>query len=62
MFLVEMSYNTIKEEITQLELKTNRKLTALQESDQTLENDNNKLVKYIEEDNKTTSDRVREAE
>lgn len=29
MFLVEMAYNTIKEEITDLQLKTNRKLNAL---------------------------------
>jgi len=62
MFLVEMSYNTIKEEITELKMKTDRKYTALQESDATLEKDNNKLVKFIEDDNKTTTDRSKEAE
>ena len=62
MFLVEMSYNTIKEEITDLQLKTNRKQQALQESDVTLEKDNNKLVKFIEDDNKTTSDASKRAE
>jgi hypothetical protein len=62
MFLVEMSYNTIKEEITSLQLKTNRKLTALQESDITLERDNNKLVKFIEDDNKTTGERTKDAD
>ena len=57
-----MSYNTIKEEITELKMKTDRKYTALQESDATLEKDNNKLVKFIEDDNKTTTDRSKEAE
>lgn len=57
-----MSYNTIKEEITDLQLKTNRKLNALQESDITLEKDNNKLVKFIEDDNKTTGERTKESE
>jgi hypothetical protein len=36
MFLVEMSYNTIKEEITSLEKKTTRKREALNESTITL--------------------------
>jgi len=62
MFLVEMSYNCIKEEITGLQLKTNRKQNALQESDVTLEKDNNKLVKFIEDDNKTTDDASKKAE
>ena len=62
MFLVEMAYNTIKEEITELKMKTDRKYTALQESDATLEKDNIKLVKFIEDDNKTTQDRMKEAE
>ena len=57
MFLVEMAYNTIKEEITELQIKTDRKTHALQESDATLEKDNGKLVKFIEDDNKTTKDR-----
>ena len=59
---MEMAYNTIKEEITELKMKTDRKYTALQESDATLEKDNIKLVKFIEDDNKTTQDRIKEAE
>lgn len=51
-----MSYNTIKEEITALEKKTTRKREALNESTHTLQKDNDKLVKFIEEDNKRTKD------
>jgi len=62
MFLVEMSYNTIKEEITALEKKTTRKREALNESKFTLQKDNDKLVKFIEEDNKRTTDATKAAE
>lgn len=62
MFLVEMSYNTIKDEIQDLKMKTTRKTEALAESNTTLDKDNAKLVKFIEDDNKTTSDKVKESE
>lgn len=62
MFLVEMSYNTIKEEITSLEKKTTRKREALNESTITLQKDNDKLVKFIEEDNKRTTDAKKQAD
>jgi predicted nucleic acid-binding Zn-ribbon protein len=62
MFLVEMSYNTIKEEITELEKKTTRKRVALNESTVTLQKDNDKLVKFIEEDNKRTTDATKQAD
>lgn len=62
MFLVEMSYNTIKEEITALEKKTTRKREALNESTITLQKDNDKLVKFIEEDNRRTTEATKQAE
>lgn len=54
MFLVELSYNTIKEEIIDLELKRNAKREALDDSQKQLEKDNKKLVDFIENDNLTT--------
>jgi hypothetical protein len=54
MFLVELSYNTIKEEIIDLELKRNAKREALTDSSNQLEKDNKKLVDFIENDNLTT--------
>ena len=54
MFLVELSYNTIKEEIQDLELKRNAKREALADSSTQLEKDNKKLVDFIENDNLTT--------
>lgn len=57
-----MSYNTIKEEITELEKKTTRKRVALNESTVTLQKDNDKLVKFIEEDNKRTTDATKQAD
>lgn len=62
MFLVEMAYNTIKEEITALEKKTTRKREAINESQRTLEKDNEKLVTFIDEDNKRTTDAKKEAD
>jgi len=56
MFLVEMSYNTIKEEITDLNVKTKRKQNALVQSKDDLEKDKTKLEKFIEDDNNTTRD------
>ena len=54
MFLVELSYNTIKEEIIDLELKRAAKSEALTDSSNQLEKDNKKLVDFIENDNLTT--------
>jgi|TARA_B110000285_G_C15100006_1_gene604431 hypothetical protein len=54
MFLVELSYNTIKEEIVDLELKRNAKKEALTDSSNQLEKDNKKLVDFIEKDNLAT--------
>jgi hypothetical protein len=54
MFLVELSYNTIKEEIKDLDLKKNRKGDALKDSSLQLDADSAKLIKFIESDNFTT--------
>lgn len=62
MFLVELSYNTIKDEITELHLKKNRKANALQDSSQHLEKDNEKLIKFIEKDNEDTRHKMEEAD
>jgi len=62
MFLVELSYNTVKDEIKDLELKKNRKAFALKDSSDQLEKDSDKLIKFIETDNRTTSDRNKDAE
>jgi hypothetical protein len=62
MFLVEMAYNTIKEEIVALEKKTTRKREALNESQRTLEKDNEKLVNFIDEDNKRTTSAKKKAD
>jgi hypothetical protein len=62
MFLVELSYNTIKEEIKDLELKKNRKGDALKDSSLQLQTDKAKLIKFIESDNMTTSEKQKEAE
>lgn len=62
MFLVELSYNTIKEEIADLKIKNDRKANALQDSSAQLIKDNDKLVAFIENDNLTTQDRNKEAE
>ena len=44
MFLVELSYNTVNEEIIDLELKMERKKYALKDSSQQLKKDEAKLV------------------
>ena len=54
MFLVELSYNTIKEEIVDLELKRTAKKEALSDSSSQLDKDNKKLVDFIEKDNIAT--------
>jgi len=62
MFLVELSYNTIKEEIKDLDLKKDRKAYALKDSSTQLKKDSAKLIQFIESDNMTTSDRIKESE
>jgi predicted nucleic acid-binding Zn-ribbon protein len=62
MFLVELSYNTIKEEIKDLDLKKDRKKYALKDSSTKLKKDSAKLIQFIESDNMTTSDRTKEAD
>lgn len=62
MFLVELSYNTIKEEIKDLDLKKDRKAYALKDSSTQLKKDGAKLIQFIESDNMTTSDRMKEAD
>ena len=62
MFLVEMSYNTIKDKITELKQKTKRKSEALKESTKTLEKDNDKLVKFIAQDNQETQTQTQKAD
>lgn len=54
MFLVELSYNTIKEEIKDLDLKKDRKAYALKDSGNQLQKDSKKLIQFIESDNITT--------
>lgn len=62
MFLVELSYNTIKEEIFNLDEKQNRKGDALKDSSLQLDTDSAKLIKFIESDNMTTQDKKKEAD
>ena len=51
MFLVELSNNTIQEEIKCLDEKNKRKVAALKDASGALENDNAKLIEFIEQDN-----------
>ena len=62
MFLVELSYNTIKEEIKDLDMKKNRKGDALKESSTQLDKDSAKLIQFIDSDNISTQDRSKEAD
>jgi hypothetical protein len=48
MFLVELSYDTIKTEIEELENKSKRKSSALKESTVQLELDHVKLMTFID--------------
>ena len=57
MFLVGLSYNTIREEILQLDVKQNRKGDALKDSSLQLDTDSAKLIKFIENDNMTTQEK-----
>ena len=60
--MVELSHNTIKTEIEELEHKAKRKDTALKESSSQLEDDHIKLMEFIEDDNTTTQGKDKEAE
>ena len=62
MLLVDLSYNTIKEEIKDLDLKKNRKAYALKDSTTQLDKDSAKLIQFIESDNLTTDERRKAAE
>lgn len=62
MFLVELSNNTIDNEINDLELKKNRKHYALQESTAALEKDSERLIEFIEDDNMKTKRKQKDAE
>ena len=48
MFLVELSHNTVKKEIEELDHKSKRKAIALKDSSNALENDHIKLMRFIE--------------
>ena len=48
MFLVELSHNTINEEIEELDRKGKRRAIALKDSNAQLENDHIKLMKFID--------------
>mmetsp|Transcript_10893 Transcript_10893/g.8096 ORF Transcript_10893/g.8096 Transcript_10893/m.8096 type:complete len:159 (+) Transcript_10893:397-873(+) len=62
MFLVELAHNTIKEEIEELEKKCVRKEIALKDSSNQLEQDNVKLMKFIENDNITKQEKEKQAD
>ena len=55
MFLVELSFNTVKKEIEELDHKQSRKKTAIETSNAQLLRDNAKLMKFIEADSVETS-------
>lgn len=61
MFLVELSYNTVKKEIEELDHKQSRKKTAIETSQVQLEKDGLKLMKYIEKDQIKTSKKEKKA-
>ena len=52
MFLVDLSYNTVKQEINTLIKTSEMKSTALDDSKVQLEADYTKLMNYIEQDEK----------
>lgn len=61
MFLVELSFNTVKKEIEELDHKQSRKKAAIEQSVAQLERDETKLMKFIEKDSIKTSEAEREA-
>lgn len=62
MFLVELSNNTISNEINDLDLKTSRKAFALGDSTNALEKDSERLIEFIEDDNMKTKRKQQDAE
>lgn len=62
MFMVELSYHTIKKEIEDLDHKSKKKDIALKDSSNQLEDDHLKLIKFIEQDNIITQEKDKEAE
>ena len=62
MFLVELSNNTIENEIKDLELKKSRKEAALDEASKALEKDGERLIEFIEDDNMKTKRKQKDAE
>ena len=62
MFLVELSNNTIQEEIKSLDQKNRRKKYALQDASAALEQDKSKLVEFIEQDNMARQEKMNLAE
>ena len=62
MFLVELAYKTIKNEIDELRHKAKRKDIALQDSTDQLERDSFELMKFIERDDMRTAQLDKEAE
>lgn len=51
MFLAELAYNTVEEEIKDLELKQDRRDESLKMSSDELEKDNIDLIQFIHHDN-----------
>lgn len=62
MFLVELSNNTIDNEIKELNKKKERKHIALQDSTAALEKDSERLIEFIEDDNMKTKRKQKDAE
>ena len=61
MFLVELSFKTVKSEIEELDHKQSRKKTAIETSQAQLEKDGLKLMKFIEKDQIKTSKKEKKA-
>jgi hypothetical protein len=61
MFLVELSFNTVKCEIEELDRKQQRKKTAIEHSQAQLQKDEVKLMKFIEKDQIKTSKKEKKA-
>lgn len=62
MFLVELSQNVIKDKIEELDFKNKRKAKALKDSELQLQNDDVKLLKFIEKDQLQTHDKEKESD
>lgn len=60
--MVEMAQNVIQNRIGDLDTKGRRKAQALKDSESQLQNDDVKLLKFIEKDQLSTHDKEREAD